>query len=118
MKQKVSAKLRLSREEAADYLEALVKTLREGTLYLQTDDDDITLEPGLEVSMKLEGSSKEEKQKFSLSMSWSTEEATKDKVILSSVVPEPAAEETPEEAEASEEQPEDERVEVEVARFG
>jgi len=89
MKHKVEAKLLVTREEAADYLASLVQTLRDGTLHLQSGEEEITLAPSEQVSVKMKASAKEEKQKFELSLSWrDAASLSADDVVLTSEAPE------------------------------
>jgi amphi-Trp domain-containing protein len=62
----------VSPDEAASYLEALARSLREGSVLLESGDQSLRLEMGSNVKVKLEAETDPEKGKGSLdvSLSW------------------------------------------------
>jgi amphi-Trp domain-containing protein len=66
----MSTKKRMRREEAADYIEELLRALRAGEVEMDRDGQRILLKPDPEVTVKVELTKKRFKEKLSLSISW------------------------------------------------
>ncbi len=74
-KKEISYKGRVEYEKAIEYLEELVKGLKSGTVYLQSEQEYIELSPGKTVMIEASASQKKDKEKFSLELSWYLTEA-------------------------------------------
>lgn len=67
---KIKFKNDMQRDEAIVYFEALVDGLRKGSLQLQQGNEKLVLEPNGEMKVEIKASRKEDKQKFSMELSW------------------------------------------------
>ena len=90
-KETIEYSANLSNEDAAQYLESLARSLREGMILLEPGDRSITLEVGPGVQFKLEAESSPEKGKHSLelALTWRLEEQVKPQPTLASDAPIP-----------------------------
>lgn len=86
-KQKIEVKKNLEYTEAIAYMEALLQSLKAGTIVVQSGEDHITMTPAEHIGIKVEAKSKKGKQKFGLEISW-TEGSSTDLTITDK---EPAA---------------------------
>lgn len=93
-KHEVSFDGTMQRDQAVEYLEALIQTLREGILHIEANGQQVTLHPTDVVTLEIEGSAKEDKEKFSIKLAWRKDAvAEKDPGLrISAVEPEPAPE--------------------------
>lgn len=91
-KQAVKLKGVLNREQAAVYLEDLAASLKEGKVCVQQDDQFVTLCPEALINVKVEASSKKDKEKFEMELSWRKVEPPKEmaEVKITSSEPEPS----------------------------
>jgi amphi-Trp domain-containing protein len=82
----------VSPEEAADYLESLARSLREGAILLESGDSSMTLEVSRSIQFELQASASPEKGKRSLELglSWRAAEQVKPQPTLA-IVAGPAA---------------------------
>ena len=71
-KREVTFKGKLSLEKTVEYLEALIKTLKDKKLVVQTEDSFITLTPSDSIELEVEASQKKDKnkEKLSIELSW------------------------------------------------
>lgn len=73
-KQKVGVKMTLPYAEAIAYMEDLLKSLKAGTVVVQSGDAFVTLTPGDTVGIEVEAKVKRGKQKFGFELTWSEQE--------------------------------------------
>lgn len=92
-KDKLAYAAQVSPEEAAEYLESLARSLRDGLLLLESGDTSIALEPGRSLQFELEASGDPEKGKHSLelTLAWRAAEQVKPQPTLAIVAGAPAA---------------------------
>lgn len=69
-KQKISVKMHLPYEEAVSYLEDLLKSLKAGTVVVESGGDHVTMKPAGNVAVEIEAKVKKDKQKFGLEIEW------------------------------------------------
>ncbi len=96
-RQKVSFKGKIELEKVVSYLEKIIDGFSEGTIYLSNEKKSAILKPISPISIEIEASTKEKKEKIEITLSWS--DGTKEEIaepafsILSSA-PEPVLEES------------------------
>lgn len=69
-KQKIGVKMNLPYKEAVSYLEDLLKSLKSGTVVVESGDDHVTIKPSENVVIEVEAKIKKGKQKFGLEIEW------------------------------------------------
>lgn len=89
-KQKIGVKMNLPYTEAVAYLEDLLKSLKAGTIVVESGGDHVTMKPGDNVVIEVEAKVKKGKQKFGLEIGW-TDGAAGD-LTISDTEPEPEPE--------------------------
>ncbi|GAB7023114.1 amphi-Trp domain-containing protein [Salidesulfovibrio brasiliensis] len=91
-KQKLDVKITLPYQEAIDYLEDMLKSLKDGKVVVQKGTEYVSMTPGETVTMELGAKTKKNKQKFSFEISW-TDDGEGD-LVISGKEPVFAAQET------------------------
>lgn len=91
-KQKIGVKMNLPYAEAVSYLEDLLKSLKSGTVVVQSGDDHVTMKPGDNVTVEVEAKVKKGRQKFALEIEWA--ENGPGDLTITDKEPEPAPEST------------------------
>ncbi|MBG0788950.1 MAG: amphi-Trp domain-containing protein [Desulfovibrionaceae bacterium] len=89
-KQKIGVKMNLPYAEAVSYLEDLLKSLKSGTVVVQSGDDHVTMKPGDNVTVEVEAKVKKGRQKFALEIEWA--ENGPGDLTITDKEPEPAPE--------------------------
>ena len=74
MKGKIKFENKLPRQEAVAYFEAIVESLKVGTISFTQGDDTVELAPGEMVSFEVKASKKGSKEKVVFELEWDTEE--------------------------------------------
>ena len=74
VKSKIKFENKLPREEAVAYFEAIVESLKIGTLSFTQGDDSVELAPGEMVSFEVKASKKGSKEKVAFELEWDTKE--------------------------------------------
>ncbi len=100
MSSKITFKGRLEQKKAIEYLEQLLDGLKAGAVYVQNEDEYVTLNPTKEIYIEVSASRKKEKEKFSMELSWYSPPegeanlriSTTEPVIEEKPVPEPEPE--------------------------
>ena len=86
-KQKIGVKMNLPYTEAVAYLEDLLKSLKAGTVVVESGGDHVTMKPGDNVVIEVEAKVKKGKQKFGLEIGWT--DGTAGDLTISDTEPEP-----------------------------
>lgn len=73
-KTKLRFESQMDREEIASYLEAIVKGLRQGSILFRQNEESLTLRPSERVEIEVKAACKNQSQKLSFEISWSTSE--------------------------------------------
>ena len=66
----VSVKAHMELGKVIEYLEALISSLKEGTVYVEQDANVIALVPADSIDVEIEAAEKKGKQKFSMELGW------------------------------------------------
>jgi len=92
-KKEISLKDRVDSKEVVNYLEDIIAGLNTGTLCIQSGCESITLKPSTTIQFEIEASTKKDKGKLNIELSWSAEKMinSQDLKIMSSE-PEPEME--------------------------
>ena len=77
-KEKVGIKGKMEKKKAVCYLEDLLKSFKEGTIFLQQGGEQVTLKPAHLVEVELEASAKKGKEKLHIELSWKNEKTLED----------------------------------------
>ena len=70
-KKEVKYKAVMNRDQLADYLEGLANGFRQGSIAIDAEKGDLTLQPTETMSVKIEAAEKKDKYKMELAVSWS-----------------------------------------------
>ena len=66
----VSVKAHMELGKVVEYLEALIASLKEGTVYVEQGNNVIALVPADSMDVEIEATEKKGKQKFSMELAW------------------------------------------------
>jgi amphi-Trp domain-containing protein len=91
-KNKIEVKQVMAYEDALGYLEALVKSFREGRIVVRKGEEFLTLTPPESVEIEVSAKQKKNKEKFSLELSWLAYEEDGEALIITDKEPEPKGE--------------------------
>lgn len=91
-KSKIAMKQVLAYNDAVGYLEALLKSFREGRIVVRKGEEFVTLTPPENVEIEVSAKQKKDKEKFSLELSWTCVEEGGEPLVITDKLPEPAQE--------------------------
>lgn len=86
-KNKIEVKQVMAYEDALGYLEALVKSFREGRIVVRKGEEFVTLTPTETVEIEVSAKQKKEKGKFSLELTWLNIEEDGEPLVISDQEP-------------------------------
>lgn len=69
-KQKISVKKVLEYKEAVGYMEDLAKSLKSGSIVIESGEEHVVMTPSAQVAIKVEAKIKDGKQKIGFELSW------------------------------------------------